>query len=302
MSELASPRRPGRQTPRSAGGWAALGAVLLAPGLFVVGYWLLSALGPARPSGGQPAVAVATAAFLPTPLDLGAVHATAEAGLNRPPGQRQSVAAASPTRPPQAAAPAAPPPTAAPAGPPKPAPAAPSAPPTPTPTGTPTRTATPGPQFPSVTPRATRTETMTPTRTLTPTSTPTETATPTPTETPPPAACQLTVPTPRLALGHGYFVTVVHEYPGEMTVRWDVVGGTILVYRGKPEGLGPDRVGVVGVVPPDEPLLRTNAGPSSRRLGPAEPDEYTFYFFNPTPLGVGPLDAHVTYWTYGHCP
>jgi hypothetical protein len=107
---------------------------------------------------------------------------------------------------------------------------------------------------------------------------------------------------PRLALGNGYYVTVNHEVEGELSVVWNASGGTILVYRGKPSDLGPERVGVAAAVPPDDPLLRAGAGPTTRNLGRREPDRYTFYFFNGSPLGVGPNDAQVSYWTYGHCP
>ncbi|HEY3083338.1 MAG TPA: hypothetical protein VGM69_25890 [Chloroflexota bacterium] len=297
MADLASGRRRLPAWPPRGGLSTALGAVLFGVALFVVAYALASLIGPARPGVGSLATAVVPAppVAIPTPLDVAALHATAEAPLNRAPNQRQAVPPAA-TRPPAAAPtrPSGPTPPAA--GAPTPAAVGPVTPPTRTPSSTATPTTTRGPQFPSVTPRATHTETVTPT------STPTETPTPTPTPTPLPVPCQLTVPVPRLAFGNGYYLTVEHEYPGEMTVRWNLTGGTILVYRGKPSDLGPDRLGVADVIPPDEPLLRAASGPITRSLGQPEPDQYTFYFFNGSPLGLGPLDAQVGYWTYGHCP
>lgn len=304
MAGLAPSRRRLPTWPPRGGLWPALGAVLLGVALFVVAYALAAALAPSRAGLSSLATSAAPApqATIAPPLDLAVLHATAEAGLNRAPGQRQAALTPA-TRPaPQSAAPATPPgPRPPTGGAPTPAGAAatlPAATATRTPTATPTR----APQFPSVTPRVTPTPTLTTTSTPTETPAPTETPTPTPTLTPLPAPCQATIPVPRLALGNGYYATVRHEVVGAMSVRWNVSGGTILVYRGKPSDLGPDRVGVAAVVPADEPLLRAGSGPITRDLGRPEPDQYTFYFFNGSPLGVGPIDAQVSYWTYGHCP
>jgi outer membrane biosynthesis protein TonB len=291
-----------RRMPPRGGAMLAGAAVLIAAAILAIGYVALSVLrgaaggnATAAPAqGGLAGVAAVAGPALATPVDLARFHATAEAGLNRPPEQRQAVPATptpppAPTSPPAATKPAAPAKPAAPsdaAGPGAPAPAA-------GPAGTPT---------PSRTPRPTVTVAPTRTPTITATATPTDTATPSPTETPLPAPCEVTIPVPRVFTGNGYYVTVTHEFAGPMTVHWSVAGGEVRAYEGKPSLLGPDRSGIAEGVPAEVPVKQGLSGPRPINVGDRGPADYTFYFFNGSPLGIGPKDAQITYWTYGHCP
>jgi hypothetical protein len=280
-----------RRMPPRGGAMLAVAAVLIAAAILAIGYVALSVLrgagaaATATPAPALGAVAAVAAAALATPIDLARFHATAEAGLNRPPEQRQASPPTAtppppPTQPPAATKPAAP------AKPGAPAPAA-------GPVGTPT---------PSRTPRPTVTVAPTRTPTITATVTPTETSTPSPTETPLPAPCEVTIPVPRVFTGNGYYVTVTHEVAGPMAVHWSVAGGEVRVFEGKPGLLGPDRSGIAEGVPPEIPIQQGLSGPRPINVGERGPSDYTFYFFNGSPLGIGPLDAEITYWTYGHCP
>ena len=276
--------------PPRGGALLAVAAVLIAASILAIGYVALSLVGgssatamPAASGGGVVAVG---APVLATPIDLAQFHATAEAGLNRPPEQRQALPLTPTPPPPTPTQPGAPlKPGEAPPKPGAPAPAA--------VIGTPTPFRTPSP---TVTSPPTRTPT------ITPTATPSETPTPTPTYTPLPSPCQASLPVPRVFTGNGYYVTVTHEVAGAMGVRWGVLGGEVRVYGGKPPLLGPGRTGVAAGVPAEVPIQQGLSGPRQLNVGERDAADYTFYFFNGSPLGLGPVDAQITYWTYGHCP
>ena len=284
-----------RRMPPRGGALLAVAAVLIAAAVLAIGYVLLSALRgatspattatPAGAIGG--AVAVQPPA-LATPIDLAQFHATAEAGLNRPPEQRQAQPP-TPTPPPAPTKPSAPvKPGAPPAAPPKP--------------GAPAPAAVAGTPVPERTLRPTLTPPPTRTPTITATFTATETPTSTPTYTPLPSPCEAPIAVPRVFTGNGYYVTVTHEVVGAMAVRWNVSGGEIRVFEGKPPLLGPGRDGIAWGIPPEVPIQQGLSGPRPLAVGERPPAAYTVYFFNGSPFGVGPVDAQVTYWTYGHCP
>jgi hypothetical protein len=245
-----------------------------------------------RGSATQPPLVLAAAVPIPTPpppLDVAAVQATADAIFTRTPG---ALIPATPTPPP-------PKPTAAPPKPGEPA-KPPAEPPKPgAPVATATRAATPAPaQTP--TPEPTEPPTRTPTVSPTPSVTPTSTATITPTPLPSPCDAKTTVP--RLAPGSGYYVTFVHEVAGDITVTWPTVGGRILVYADRPAELGGGESGEYTGVPTAGTLTQGTGGGGLLNLPGREPGTYSVLFFNPTGTGIGPDDAVVHYWTYGHCP
>ena len=273
----------------------AVAALLIAGSVLAIGYVALSALrgavGPdttATPAAGLAVAVAVQPPALATPIDLAQFHATAEAGLNRPPEQRQA-APPTPTPPPAPTKPAAPA---------KPGAAQPAAPKP----GAPTPAGVAGTPTPERTPRPTVALPPTRTPTITHTATATVTSTPTPTYTPIPSPCEAPFEVPRVFTGNGYFVTVTHETVGPMAVRWNVAGGEIRVYDGKPTLLGPERTGIASAVPPDLPIQQGLSGPRALNVGERPAADYTFYFFNGSPLGLGPVEAQITYWTYGHCP
>jgi hypothetical protein len=270
----------------------AVAAVLIAAAILAIGYVGLSLL-QGTTSTATPAAAIAAAVAvqppaLATPIDLAQFHATAEAGLNRPAEQRQAV----PSTPTPVPAPTKP--VAAPAKPGAPKPgevAKPGAP-----------AAVPGTPTPERTARPTLTVPPTRTPTVSHTATSTETPTPTPTYTPLPSPCEAPVEVPRVFVGNGFFITVTHEVGGNMAVRWNVQGGEIRVFQDRPPWFGAERSGVVEGIPPETPIQQGLSGPRTLNVGDRGPGEYTFYFFNGSPLGLGPVEAEITYWTYGHCP
>jgi hypothetical protein len=272
------------------GAFLAVAAVAIAVVILAIGTLTLSIVRGGGATTPVPSIGVALAvqpAALATPIDLAQFHATAEAGLSRPVEQRQ----AAPHTPTPAPAPTTPSAPAKPAeGAPK--PAAPAAAPL-APDGTPLPTRTVRP-----------TVTIAPTRTFTPLATPTatETPTPTPTDTPLPSPCEHSVEVPRVFTGNGFYQTVTHEVIGPMAARWNASGGEVRVFEGKPELLGPDRSGIASGIPAIVPIQQGLSGPRSLNVGERQPAEYTFYFFNGSALGIGPVDAQITYWTYGHCP
>src|SRR5688572_18552542 len=108
-----------RRLPPRGGAMLAVAAVLIAGSILAIGYVALSALRgatgvgtTATPGPGVVGAVAVQPPALATPIDLAQFHATAEAGLNRPPEQRQA-APPTPTPPPaptkpSAAAPAKP--------------------------------------------------------------------------------------------------------------------------------------------------------------------------------------------------
>lgn len=226
----------------------------------------------------------------PPPLDVAAVQATADAVFTRTPG---SLIPPTPT-----------PPPAKPAAPAKPGePTRPGVPPEATKPGPPPATATPlatPAPAQSPTPEPTEPPTRTPTVSPTPSVTPTYTATITPTPLPSPCDAKTTVP--RLAPGSGYYVTFMHEVAGDITVTWPTAGGRILVYADRPAELAGADSGEYTGVPTASTLTQGTGGGGLLNMPSRDPGTYTVYFFNPTGSGIGPDDAIVHYWTYGHCP
>jgi hypothetical protein len=261
-------------------------------GLVLLGGIAYLTLGPGG-SASQPGVAQAASIPIPTPpppVDVAAVQATADAVFTRTPG---ALIPPTPTPPPKPGLPTKPAaPAAAEATKPapeatKPSPAtATERPATPTPAGTPT---------PEPTEPPTRTPTTSPTPTVTVTHTPTHTPTPLP------SPCDARITVPRLATGNGFFVVFTHEVPGEITVTWPAGGGRILVYAEPP----PDFQGSSGEhtgFPSQQALAQGTGGAGTLTVPSRDPGVYAVLFFNPTAFGVGPDEATVHYWTYGHCP
>src|SRR5687768_10538348 len=90
-----------RRMPPRAGALLAVAAVLIAAAVLATGTLALSLLRGGASTTPVPSIGVAEAVQPPalaTPIDVAQFHATAEAGLNRPPEQRQ--AAPTPTPPP----------------------------------------------------------------------------------------------------------------------------------------------------------------------------------------------------------
>src|SRR5688572_14812108 len=101
-----------RMQPRG-GTMLAVAAVLIAAAILAIGYLALSALRSATgaattvtPAAGLSGVVAVAAPAVATPIDLARFHATAEAGLNRSPEQRQALPP-TPTPPPAATKPSA---------------------------------------------------------------------------------------------------------------------------------------------------------------------------------------------------
>jgi len=231
----------------------------------------------------RPAVAQAAAVPIPSPrppIRLAAVQATADAVFTLTPG---ALLPATPPTKPTAAPPAGSP---APA---KPAQIPPTA----------TSSATPTPLY-SPTPEPTEPPTRTPTVTRTPTATPTETPTNTP--NPLPSPCDAKIAVPRLGVGSGFFVTFTHEVAGELAVTWPAEGGRILLYQERPAGLGDGQSGTIEGVPSVQAIAQGTGGGGTLNLPNREPGPYTVELFNASANPVGPDEATVHYWTYGHCP
>ncbi len=246
--------------------------------LLVVAYLTL---GPgAEPA--RPAVALSAAVPIPSPrppIKLAAVQATADAVFTLTPGALVPATPPKPT--------AAPPPVL-------PAPARPAP-----PQATATPSATPTSAF-SPTPEPTEPPTRTPTVTRTSTATPTETPTNTP--TPLPSPCDAKVAVPRLGVGSGFFVTFTHEVTGELAFNWPAEGGRILVYQDKPPELGDGQSGTTEGVPSVQAIAQGTGGGGTLNVPNREPGPYTVELFNASASPLGPGEATVHYWTYGHCP
>jgi hypothetical protein len=269
--------------PRPGLSAAILGGSLV--GLVLLGGIAYLTLGPDV----RPETRVAQAASVPIPsppppLEVAAVQATADAVFTRTPG---ALIPTTPTPPPKPVAQAkVPPPVEATK------PAGPTATVTRTVTATPIGTPTPEPTEPP-----TRTPTTSPTPTVTVTYTPTQTPTPLP------APCDAKTTVPRLAPGNGFFVVFAHEVPGEITVLWPTAGGRVVLYaEPPPEVEVAGKSGEYTGFPSQRAIAQGTSGPTALNLPGREPGTYAAYFFNPSASGVGPDDAVIHYWTYGHCP
>lgn len=107
---------------------------------------------------------------------------------------------------------------------------------------------------------------------------------------------------PRLAGGNGFYVSFTHEVAGDITVTWPPLGGRISVYSGRPAEFGNVESGEYAGFPSAQSLAQGIGSDGVLNLPGREPGLYTVFFFNPTANGIGPEDAVVHYWTYGHCP
>lgn len=276
------------------------------------------------------------------PVDVPALHATAEALFTRTPGARPPATAIPPPVKPPAAPVAAPPTRAAVTPPPGPAPkpaevaaapvveppagvpskpesaphaaASPPIPPSgehpPPPAAPGERPESPGPDAaPPPTPVTQGTPvapepTAVPTWTPTTTRSPTETPTPTQTETATatPGPCEARVTVPRLAPANGFYQTIQHEGTGALAIAWPVQGGQVLVYRQRPPMFGADPSGIVSGVPVSVTEMQGAAGRAALTLPSREPGQYTVYFYNASSNAVGPNEATLVYYTIAHCP